>query len=120
MGRVVPLQPRLLSEAPRPMPERLSPAEKERLLHWAAARGYSLEELGYATSRVRDWARSRAKEPQKRDWVRAVQNALRDGWALRGFAEEQKRRGRTKRTLLTKDVIEQVLARAIKNTKGTR
>lgn len=106
MGDVVALPRRERERLPaRPMPERLSRDERRALLAWAAARGYCMEEVVYAVHRVRDWARTKAREPLRRDWVRAIENALRDGWALRGFAEEQKRRGRTRRTKLTPEFI---------------
>lgn len=104
--------PRPKSPPARPMPERLAPAEVEVLLRWAMERGYTMEETSYATQRVRDWARQRPREPQKRDWVRAIQNALRDGWALRGLKEELERRGRLQRTPITDAWIEAMVRRA--------
>lgn len=111
MGEVVQL-PRPKRQTARPMPERLGPEDVQALLQWAEERSYSAEETQYAVERVRDWARTKAKEPLKRDWARTVANAMRDGWALRGFVEEQRRRGRSRRTAITPELVQRMVEKA--------
>ena len=78
------------------MPERFDAHDSELLLRWAKANRFKYEELVYAVGVVRDWAASRARAPLKRDWVRTVENAMRTGWALRGYREQRKRSGSSK------------------------
>ncbi|MEE9386388.1 MAG: hypothetical protein V3V08_23485 [Nannocystaceae bacterium] len=42
--------------------------------------------LGHALATVRDWSLSNDK--RKADWEATVANAIRDGWALKGFGEK--------------------------------
>lgn len=98
-----------LEESKRPMPERWSAPELERLLRNAARLGFCKEEVEYATHSVRMWWETNRKPRTK--WHLVVLNAMRQGWALRGFGREQERRGRRARTMLTDEVIGKLVAR---------
>jgi len=93
------------------MPERFNAHDTELLMRWAKANRYKYEELIYAVTAVRDWTKTKAREPLKRDWVRTVENAMRDGWALRGYREHRKRCGSSKpEREITEALIERQLA----------
>ena len=76
--------PRVKENTARRMPERFDASEAKRLLMWAMTMGYSAEEIRFAVQSVRDWTETRANAPLKRDWVKTVEVAMRQGWALRG------------------------------------
>ena len=67
------------------MPETLSPAEITRLFHMGAKWRFTLEEIYFATHVVRAWHEGDPEKRRRTDWIRVVQNAMVQGWALRGF-----------------------------------
>lgn len=75
------------------MPATWSAAEKVEILVWAKARGYSLEELQFATDTVRLWFEGDTTTRKRENWPAVLKSAMRAGWALKGFAQEMKRRG---------------------------
>jgi hypothetical protein len=65
------------------MPTRLCDDDAQRLLRLTRPLGMSEDQLRYAARRVRDW--SHANGRTRSDWVLTILNAIRDGWALRGY-----------------------------------
>lgn len=119
MGEVVALKIASREPVARKMPAQFSAEEAEQLMRWCMRIGYTKEELRYAVEKVRTWAETRARAPLKRDWVRTVENAMQDGWALKGckkWLEMDSRavNARTgekivKRTPITEDYIKSYL-----------
>lgn len=66
-------------------PDRLDPPQREALLAWARDRGFSESQCRWAFNAVKDWSRS--KHERRADWVATTRNAMRDGWALKGYRE---------------------------------
>ena len=54
------------------------------LTAWAEAHGFTGAQVAYACERVRDWSHGGSKA--KSNWPATVRNAMREGWALEGFA----------------------------------
>lgn len=73
------------------MPERFDAHDSELLLRWAMMHRYKYEELLYAVQSVRNWAEARPQVPLKRSWVKTVEQAMRHGWALRGYRQARMR-----------------------------
>lgn len=65
------------------MPNALEDAEWERLVRLTARHGLSEDQLKYACRTVHGWSHS--KLTKRADWVLVVMNAIRGGWALRGY-----------------------------------
>ena len=119
MGQVVELQQRP-SRRERtgavPIPARFEARDRRRILERAARDGFSLEEATFAVAAVRLWAETNQRRRVR--WDLVVTNALRQGWALRGFKQWQERQpgevnARTglrlpKRTALVPAVIDRV------------
>jgi hypothetical protein len=63
----------------------LSDPELARLAAWCAEpeHPFTPEQARFAVEAVLGWARAGGK--RKADWVQTVENALRDGWGLKGF-----------------------------------
>lgn len=96
------------------MPDPLPVPEVARLLRLARGEKLTLAQVLYGTKTVRFWARGR--DIQRADWVMTIMNGLRQGWALRGFAQHRKRfvltwlsRGIEPDEPLTKELCEEVL-----------
>lgn len=68
------------------MPEQLPEQDVKRLLAWCSSKGFSEAQAKYATGHVRDWGYENGR--RKADWVRTIQNGMRDGWALKGFTPD--------------------------------
>lgn len=101
-------------KGPHPMPERWSEAQRAEIVAWAIKKRFCKEELQFATDTVRDWAE--AKSIRRANWPAQLKNAMRSGWALRGFEKAMKREGkveiitrtgesRVKRTPITEERI---------------
>ena len=97
MGQLVPITavPRRKPATPHPMPEHFSLQQCERLYKRAQAWGFTVHELYFAVTSVRDWHASRGC--MRKDWVAVIINGMRQGWALRGFKQWQARRGLSNR-----------------------
>ena len=65
------------------MPEHFHPLELKRFLELAAQDRRTLEETRYAYRAVRGWWL--ACQEKRGDWVMVVINAMRAGWAMRGY-----------------------------------
>lgn len=124
MAQVIPLRKRKREawregDGVRAMPFPFHPQELERLLRLAAGDSRSLEEIRYASRTVRGWWLSR--QQKRGDWVMVVLNAMRSGWALKGFKRYQSstpaeheinaRTGEAvgKRTLITADLLAELV-----------
>lgn len=61
--------------------------EVERLLKIAGKDERTIEEVRYAIRTVRMWHAGDPKKRARADWSMVVVNAMRSGWAMRGFKE---------------------------------
>ncbi len=66
-------------------PDRLDEPDRQKLLAWAATRDFTESHVRWGFNRVKDWSQSKAET--RADWVATIRNAMRDGWALKGYAE---------------------------------
>jgi len=67
------------------MPDRLSRKELSRLLKAGMKWRFTLEQVYYATHVVRAWHHGDPARRMRKDWVMVIQNAMLQGWGLRGF-----------------------------------
>lgn len=107
---------------PKDFPEGLSVSELDALKTWSVSCGLGPDAVAHAIEVVRDWAVSNGK--RKADWVSAIRNAMREGWALKGYVargapaqeslhdrrereyvEEQRRRFEAEKGLEMADVV---------------
>jgi len=65
------------------MPARLAPDDADRLKRLAKPLGLTEDQIRHGCRVVRDWSHGSGKA--RRDWVLVIVNALRDGWALKGY-----------------------------------
>lgn len=66
-------------------PDALSDHESGLALEWAGRKGFTPDQLAYGWERVLHWARS--KRLKRADWLATLQNAMTDGWALKGYGQ---------------------------------
>lgn len=71
-------------------PEKLSQEDARRLLVLAQRNRFTLQQVPYAWLQVYLWADTNGR--MRRDWVKVAYNAMRQGWALRGYKAWWKRR----------------------------
>jgi hypothetical protein len=71
-------------------PDRLEPDDRESLLAWARAKGFTDSQVRWAFNVVKDWSHSKAE--RRADWVATTRNAMRDGWGLKGYRESDAER----------------------------
>jgi hypothetical protein len=66
-------------------PDQLLIEQLKALTEWNLSRPDPLDskQLNYAIEHVLEWGR--AKGELKADWVATIRNAIREGWALRGY-----------------------------------
>lgn len=128
MGTVVALQkmtPRKRETTAARMPERFDAHDAELLLRWCMDHGFKYEELIFAVQAVRDWSESRANAPLKRSWVKTIEQAMRSGWALRGYRQSRQRNGgtinpRTGTPILPgeREITEELIAKHLAKLRG--
>lgn len=82
--------PSLSKPKERLCPDRLEASERESLLAWAATRSFTESQVRFAWNAVKDWSRS--KNEKRTDWLAATRNAMRLGWALKGYVETDEER----------------------------
>lgn len=66
-------------------PDRLDEPDRQKLLAWAASRDFTESHIRWGFNCVKDWSQSKAI--MRFDWVATIRNAMRDGWALKGYTE---------------------------------
>jgi hypothetical protein len=66
-------------------PDELSDHDLGLAMTWADGKGFSPTQLAYGWERVRAW--SHGKGMKRIDWLAVLQNAMTDGWALKGYGQ---------------------------------